>query len=63
MIDLKIVISILFIHFVADFIFQTDYMALNKSKNNLALVTHTIVYTSIFMLFGALYIFGTNILN
>ena len=36
---------ILYLHFVADFIFQSEYMATNKSANNLALLNHVIVYS------------------
>ena len=38
------IILILFAHFVADFICQTDWMARNKSKNNYALLTHGSAY-------------------
>lgn len=33
------------IHFIADFILQSDWMAQNKSKNNEALGFHVAVYT------------------
>lgn len=33
-------------HFVADFLAQSDWMALNKSKNNEALLVHTLIYTA-----------------
>ena len=38
---------ILIIHWVADFIFQTHYMATNKSKSVAVLGEHIFVYTSI----------------
>lgn len=44
MIDVKYVLAILFIHFVADFIMQSDWMAQNKSKNWTALSMHVAVY-------------------
>lgn len=41
------VFYILFAHWVADFIFQTDWQAKNKSKNNLALFRHVLNYSLI----------------
>lgn len=45
MINLFAVIYILFVHFVADFLCQTDYWARNKSKLNTVLATHVLVYS------------------
>jgi hypothetical protein len=42
---ITLIIIALFIHFVADFIFQTDWMATNKSKSNVSLMAHVITYT------------------
>jgi hypothetical protein len=42
---INIIITLLFAHFIADFIFQSDWMAINKSKSVTALVTHTITYS------------------
>lgn len=36
------------IHYIADFMFQTEEMALGKSKSFLILLKHTFVYTGIF---------------
>lgn len=52
MIEVKQLIIILFIHFVADFIAQTNYMAQNKSSSNKALLLHILVYTTIMSLVG-----------
>lgn len=41
------VLAILFIHWVADFIFQTDKMATGKSKNWTDLLSHTTAYSVI----------------
>lgn len=43
--NIFLVIYILATHWVADFVFQNSYMALNKSKNNGALTEHIIAYT------------------
>lgn len=41
---MKIVLLILLTHFVADFIFQTDKQAINKSTSNLWLTKHVLTY-------------------
>lgn len=45
-INIYIVLVILFIHWIADFVFQTDYQAKNKSKSISALIDHTLTYTA-----------------
>lgn len=45
-------LSLLIVHFVADFLFQTDKMALNKSKSNEWLTKHALVYATPFALWG-----------
>ena len=45
MISLGVVLSILFVHWFADFVCQTDWQATNKSKDNSALLQHTATYT------------------
>ena len=37
---------LLVIHWFADFILQTHWQAVNKSKNNLALLAHVVTYTT-----------------
>ena len=49
MIDIKIIFGILVLHWIADFLCQTDYMAQNKSKTMNALLLHTVVYTVIWL--------------
>jgi len=50
---------LLSIHFVADFLFQSDWMAVNKSKNWLALTWHAAVYSACFAFFGPLFVVAT----
>ena len=42
--------TIIVIHFIADFFFQTDKMAINKSKSVYWLTVHVCVYTFILMI-------------
>lgn len=51
------IMSIIFIHWIADFIFQTHWMATNKSKSNIALGLHVFVYSFIVTV-GISLIFG-----
>ncbi len=43
------IFMILLIHWLADFVLQTDWQAKNKSSNNYALLTHTGVYSLIWL--------------
>lgn len=45
-------IFLIWAHFFADFIFQTDKMALNKSKSNWWLMFHVTVYSACFIGIG-----------
>ena len=38
------------IHYVADFICQAEKWAINKSKNNVALYSHVVTYSSLWIL-------------
>lgn len=47
------VLVILIAHFVADFIFQSHYLAINKSSSVWALIQHIIIYAlSFYIIFG-----------
>lgn len=43
------IFTILAGHWLADFVCQTDYMALNKSRSNKALLLHVSVYTVVML--------------
>lgn len=46
------IIIIIFIHWVADFLLQTQKMATNKSKNNYWLFAHVLVYSITWFVIG-----------
>lgn len=48
---MRLIYTILIAHFVADFICQSDWMAINKSKRWDALGWHVLVYTAVIGLF------------
>ena len=52
MISLKIVLLILVLHWLSDFVLQTDWMAKNKSTSNKALGLHILVYSIPFLVIG-----------
>ena len=58
MINSWIILWILFLHWIADFVCQTDKMALGKSKNWNDLLNHTFTYT-IIMAIGIFPVFAT----
>lgn len=49
---MTIPISLLVLHFVADFVLQSHWMAINKSKRWDALFCHVFVYSLCFFLYG-----------
>ena len=54
------VLVILFIHWIADFVLQTEEQAKGKSKSWKWLLTHTITYTFIWFLAAFIYEHGNN---
>ena len=50
MISIQIIIVILFTHWVADFVFQTQNQAVNKSISIKTLLSHTIIYAGTWLL-------------
>ena len=54
--SLGLIFSIIFIHWVADFVLQTDWQAQNKSKNNRALLSHTYNYSLVWYCVGVFYV-------
>jgi hypothetical protein len=46
------IIAIIFIHWVADFLLQTQKMAMNKSKDNYWLFAHVFVYSMAWFFIG-----------
>ena len=60
---LIIAVYILFAHFVADFVFQTDWMATNKSSSLLALNIHVAVYALILFVFVSVLFYGLSLDN
>jgi hypothetical protein len=50
-------------HFVADFLLQSDWMALNKSKSWKALIAHCAVYAACFVYFGLAFAVITFLLH
>ena len=53
------IIIVFWLHFIADFLLQTSYMSMNKSKNSWVLASHCLVYSLPFIYFGL----GFAILN
>ena len=50
------IMSILAIHWIGDFVLQTDWQAKNKSKNNQALIAHVSGYTIVLLVYGLIFL-------
>lgn len=63
MVDLKtiqVVLFILFVHWIADFVLQTDKQAKGKSNNWDDLLSHTLCYSAVWYGLGMLFQIFTN---
>ena len=54
-IQIVVLIAIVWIHFVADFILQSNYVAINKSKYIGQLFKHAVIYSIPFLILGVKY--------
>jgi hypothetical protein len=50
--DIQVLLALIWMHFVADFILQSDWMAVNKSKRTAPLLAHVSVYSAPLLVFG-----------
>lgn len=51
-----VLVVILFGHWIADFVLQSHWMAVNKSENWYALSLHVLVYTSAMTMFASFFV-------
>lgn len=57
------IITLFWLHFIGDFLFQSTYMSTNKSKNVNTLTKHCLVYSLPFLWFGWKYAFLAGLLH
>ena len=57
------IFAIIIIHWIADFVLQTDKQAKGKSKNWNDLLSHTLTYTFVWFIVGFIYIHLNDINN
>lgn len=56
-------IWLVWLHFLGDFILQSDWMALGKSKSSKVLVIHVLVYSACFLPYGLKFCIATFALH
>lgn len=56
-------IFLVWLHFIADFLLQSDYVAKNKSKNNKILLFHASIYSIPFFIISPMYAIVNGVLH
>ncbi len=49
------ILSVIFIHWISDFVLQTHWQATNKSTNNKALTEHVFAYSMVWFFISSIY--------
>lgn len=57
------ILIVVWIHFMSDFLLQSDKMAINKSKSNKWLCIHILIYSIPFLWFGWLFALINGLLH
>lgn len=63
MLSLPIITTILILHWIADFVLQSSWMAQGKSKAMLPLLSHIAVYTAVLALLNPIWALVNGILH
>ena len=56
-------IFLIWLHFIADFLLQSEYVVKNKSKNNKTLLLHATVYSLLFFIISPVYAIVNGVLH